>query len=48
MTERAEQSSDWMQIKKIKGLDDFSETYKEVVAGNINPNEGIIVEVNDA
>ena len=48
MVKRAEQSDDWMQIKKIKGLDNFSETYKEVVAGNINPNEGIIVEVYDA
>ena len=48
MAERAEQSEDWMQIKKIKELDNFSETYKEVVAGNINPNEGIIVEVYDA
>ena len=48
MVKRAEQSNDWMQIKKIKGLDNFSETYKEVVAGNINPNEGIIVEVYDA
>ena len=48
MVKRAEQSNDWMQIKKIKGLDHFSETYKEVVAGNINPNEGIIVEVYDA
>ena len=48
MAERAEQSNDWMQIKRIKGLDKFSETYKAVVAGNINPNEGIIVEVFDA
>jgi hypothetical protein len=48
MAERAEQSNDWMQIKRIKGLDNFSETYKEVVAGNINPNEGIMVEVNEA
>ena len=48
MAERAEQSNDWMQIKRIKGLDNFSETYKEVVAGNISPNEGIIVEVDDA
>ena len=48
MADRAEQSNDWMQIKRIKGLDHFSETYKEVVAGNINPNEGIIVEVFDA
>ena len=48
MADRAEQSNDWMQIKRIKGLDNFSEAYKEVVAGNINPNEGIIVEIFDA
>jgi hypothetical protein len=48
MVKRAEQSNDWMQIKKIKGLDNFSETYKEVVAGNINPHEGIIVEIYDS
>ena len=48
MSERAEQSNNWMQIKRIRGLDNFSETYKEVVAGNIKPNEGIIVEVYDA
>ena len=48
MADRAAQSNDWMQIKRIKGLDNFSEAYKEVVAGNINPNEGIIVEIFDA
>ena len=43
MASRATQSQDWMQVKEISGLEDFISTYNEVVAGNINPNEGIIV-----
>ena len=43
MASRATQSQDWMQVKEISGLEDFLGTYNEVVAGNINPNEGIIV-----
>ena len=48
MTARSQQSRDWMQIKKISGLDNFTSTYEAVVSGNINPNEGIMVEVNEA
>ena len=44
MAARALQSKDWMQVKEISGLEDFISTYEEVVAGNINPNEGIIVK----
>jgi len=44
---RALQSNNWMQIKKIIGLEDFTATYKEVVAGQIKPHEGIIVELKD-
>jgi len=43
MASRATQSQDWMQVKEISGLEDFLGTYNEVVAENINPNEGIIV-----
>ena len=43
MAARALQSKDWMQVKEISGLEEFIKTYEEVVAGNINPNEGIIV-----
>ena len=43
MVARALQSKDWMQVKEISGLEEFIKTYEEVVAGNINPNEGIIV-----
>jgi hypothetical protein len=45
MTARALQSKDWMQVKEISGLENFTSTYEEVVAGNINPNEGIIVNL---
>ena len=45
MTARALQSKDWMQVKEISGLENFTSTYKDVVAGKINPNEGIIVNL---
>ena len=48
MGNRAIQSKDWMQVKEINGLDQFIPTYEEMVAGNINPNEGIIVNLNNA
>ena len=47
MSARALQSNNWMQIKKIIGLEDFTTTYKEVVAGQIKPHEGIIVKLKD-
>ena len=47
MTARSQQSKDWMQIKKISGLENFTSTYEEVVAGNINPNEGVIVDLRN-
>ena len=47
MSARALQSNNWMQIKKIIGLEGFTATYKEVVAGRIKPHEGIIVELKD-
>ena len=48
MAARALQSKSWMQIKEIHGLENFTSTYEEVVAGKINPNEGIIVNLKDA
>ena len=47
MSKRALQSNDCMQIKRIIGLQDFTTTYKEVVAGQIKPHEGIIVKLKD-
>ena len=47
MSARALQSKDWMQVKEISSLENFTSTYEEVVAGNINPNEGIIVQLTD-
>ena len=43
MNSRAIQSKEWMDIREIKGLDSFISTYSDVVKGEINPNEGIIV-----
>jgi len=47
MAKRAIQSKDWMQIIEINGLDQFIPIYEEMVGGNINPNEGIIVNLNN-
>ena len=43
MTTRATQSKDWMQVIEISGINNFITTYEEVVAGNMNPSEGVIV-----
>ena len=48
MNARGLQSKNWMQVKEISGLENFTSTYEDVVAGNINPNEGIIVNLKDA
>ena len=45
MTARALQSKDWMQVKEISGLENFTSTYEDVFAGKVNPNEGIIVNL---
>jgi hypothetical protein len=47
MKSRSNQSIDWMQIKKINGLENFISTYEKFVSGDINPNEGIIVELEN-
>ena len=48
MNARGLQSKDWMQVKEISGLENFTSTYEDVVAGKINPNEGIIVNLKNA
>ena len=48
MNARGLQSKNWMQVKEISGLESFTSTYEDVVAGNINPNEGIIVNLKNA
>ena len=48
MAKRAIQSKDWMKIVEIHGLDQFIPIYEAMVGGNINPNEGIIVNLNNA
>ena len=47
MKTRSNQSTYWMQVKKIIGLEDFISTYEKFVSGDINPNEGIIVELEN-
>ena len=47
MTARALQSKNWMQVKEIHGLKNFTSTYEEMVDGKINPNEGIIVNLTN-
>ena len=47
MKARSNQSIDWMEVKKINGLKNFISTYEKFVGGDINPNEGIIVELGD-
>ena len=47
MSARAKQSKNWMQVKMIAGLENFTDTYEEVVGGKINPNEGIIVNLKN-
>ena len=48
MAKRAIQSKDWMQVVEINGLDQFIPIYEAMVGGNINPNEGIIVNLSNA
>ena len=48
MEARSNQSIDWMTVKEIAGLENFISTYEKFVRGDINPNEGIIVELSDA
>ena len=47
MTIRAQQSKDWMEVKEIVGLENFTSIYQDVVSGKINPKEGIIVSLNN-
>jgi hypothetical protein len=47
MTNRAIQSKDWMKIKETSSLENFVKIYDEVVSGNINPNEGIIINLEN-
>jgi hypothetical protein len=32
-----------MKVKEISGVNNFISTYNEVVAGDVNPSEGVIV-----
>ena len=45
MKNRAQQSEKWMIIREISGLENFLNTYDKIIKGDINPNEGIIVNI---
>ena len=45
MTSRSKQSKEWMYVKEIDGIENFIKTYCQIVSGNMNPKEGIIVKI---
>ena len=45
MQARSHQSLDWMVVKEIDGMKNFLSIYRKFIAGEINPNEGIIVKI---
>lgn len=45
MKTRSLQSSHWMKIREVKGIENFISIYDKFVKGDINPNEGIIVVI---
>ena len=44
MKARVEQSNDWMNVREIEGLKGFAEVYRQIVEGDLDPSEGIIVK----
>jgi hypothetical protein len=45
MSSRSNQSKEWMHVKEIDGIENFIKTYHQIVSGNINPDEGIIIKL---
>ena len=45
MKTRSLQSSHWMKIREVNGIENFISIYNQFVKGDINPNEGIIVVI---
>ena len=45
MSSRVIQSKKWMKVKEIVGINLFLPTYNKIIAGDINPKEGIIVKI---
>ena len=44
MKARVEQSNDWMNVREIEGLKGFAEVYRQMLEGDLDPSEGIIVK----
>jgi len=45
MKTRSLQSSHWMKIREVNGIENFISIYNQFVKGDINPHEGIIVVI---
>jgi hypothetical protein len=45
MQETAAKSRDWLQLRKLGGLDGLAEVYGDVCAGRIAPREALIIEL---
>lgn len=43
MIRRMRQSTNWMRITEVNGFDSFVSIYDAIVAGDMNPEEGVIV-----
>jgi hypothetical protein len=43
MIRRMRQSTNWMRITEVNGFDSFVGIYDAIVAGDMNPEEGVIV-----
>ena len=43
MISRMRQSTNWMRVTEVNGFDSFVSVYDAIVAGDMNPEEGVIV-----
>jgi hypothetical protein len=48
MIRRMRQSTNWMRITEVNGFDSFVSIYDAIVAGDMNPEEGVIVVMSHA
>ena len=48
MVRRMQQSANWMRITEVNGFDSFVSIYDAIVAGDMNPEEGVIVVMPQA
>ena len=48
MIRRMRQSTNWMRITEVNGFDSFVSIYDAIVAGDMNPEEGVVVVMSHA